>query len=31
MVTSKDELMPGQYYKTPRGIAKWDGQNFVED
>lgn len=31
MVTSKDELMPGQYYKTPRGIAKWDGQNFVQD
>jgi hypothetical protein len=31
MVASKDELMPGQYYKTPRGVARWDGQNFVED
>jgi hypothetical protein len=31
MVATKDELMPGQYYKTPRGVAKWDGQNFVED
>lgn len=26
---SKDALVPGQYYTTPRGVAKWNGKAFT--
>ena len=29
MPTSKSALVPGQSYRTPRGVATWDGQQFV--
>jgi len=25
---SKEKLVPGQYYTTPRGVARWNGQTF---
>lgn len=27
--SSKDDLVKGQYYRTARGVAKWDGKNFT--
>ncbi len=31
MPMQKTQLKAGMYYVTPRGIAKWDGSNFVKD
>ena len=31
MPKTKAELKSGSYYVTPRGIAKWDGSQFVKD
>jgi len=31
MVANKDQAVAGQYYKTPRGVAKWNGTRFDTD
>lgn len=30
MPRSKDQLRAGQQYQTPRGVATWDGEKFVQ-
>lgn len=31
MPKAKAELKSGSYYVTPRGVAKWDGSQFIKD
>jgi len=31
MVANQNQAVTGKFYNTPRGVARWDGKQFVQD